>query len=121
VDVSVSGPGQIQADPTQAAVVVTELLRNAVQAADGRAVIQIAVQEDSAGFVRLEITDQGPGLSDLDREHLFDPFYSGRQAGRGLGFGLCKVWRIVTLHRGTIEVTSGAGRTTFVIRWPTSP
>lgn len=120
VQITVSGPAQIHADPLQAAVVIAELLRNAVQAADARAVIQVAVRDDAPGFVRLEITDQGSGLSALDREHLFDPFYSGRQAGRGLGFGLCKVWRIVTLHGGTIDVTSEAGRTTFLVRWPAS-
>ena len=48
----------------------------------------------------------GPGLSDKDRVHLFDPSYSGREAGRGLGFGLCKCWNIVSGHGGRIEVDS---------------
>jgi len=38
------------------------------------------------------------------RRHLFDPFYSGREAGRGLGFGLSKAWRIVSEHGGRIDV-----------------
>ena len=118
LDVAVSGAARIHADPTQAAVVVSELLRNAVQAADGKATIHLTVSDDRPGFVRLEITDFGRGLSTLDREHLFDPFYSGRQAGRGLGFGLCKVWRIVTLHGGTVEAESDSGRTTLTVRWP---
>ena len=42
-------------------------------------------------------------MSEVEREHLFDPFYSGRQAGRGLGFGLSKCWQILRLHGGTIE------------------
>jgi signal transduction histidine kinase len=118
VDVAISGATRIHADATQAAVVVSELLRNAVQAAEGSARIQVAVRDDPPGTVRLEISDTGRGLSELDCEHLFDPFYSGRQAGRGLGFGLCKVWRIVTLHGGTVDVESGSGRTTFTVRWP---
>ncbi len=42
--------------------------------------------------------DSGPGISPEHREHLFDPFFSGRQAGRGLGFGLSKAWRIIQMH-----------------------
>jgi C4-dicarboxylate-specific signal transduction histidine kinase len=40
---------------------------------------------------------------------MFDPFYSGREAGRGLGFGLSKCWRIVTDHGGQVVVHSPAG------------
>jgi signal transduction histidine kinase len=59
--------------------------------------------------VEIIVTDDGPGLSEREREHLFDPFFSGREAGRGLGFGLCKAWRIVTEHGGTIRVSSPLG------------
>ena len=58
-------------------------------------------------------------MSDIDREHLFDPFYSGRQAGRGLGFGLSKCWRIVDGHGGRIEVPlAQPGETVFAVFWP---
>jgi C4-dicarboxylate-specific signal transduction histidine kinase len=40
---------------------------------------------------------------------MFDPFYSGREAGRGLGFGLSKCWRIVTDHGGQVVVGCPAG------------
>ena len=40
------------------------------------------------------------------RRHMFDPFFSGREAGRGLGFGLSKAWRIAREHGGTIAVNS---------------
>jgi nitrogen-specific signal transduction histidine kinase len=71
------------------------------------------------GFARLEVGDNGPGLSDADRRHLFDPFYSGRQAGRGLGFGLCKCWRIVTAHGGSVEVNSVPWvQTAITTYWP---
>ena len=52
------------------------------------------------------VTDHGDGIPASVREHLFDPFYSGRQAGRGLGFGMCKARRIVELSGGTIDVRS---------------
>ncbi len=54
----------------------------------------------------LTVTDTGPGIPPEIRPQIFDPFFSGREAGRGLGLGLCKAWRIVELHSGTIEVES---------------
>ena len=59
--------------------------------------------------VRIRICDDGPGIKPEERRHIFDPFYSARQAGRGLGLGLSKAWRIVTNHGGRIEVSSQAG------------
>jgi signal transduction histidine kinase len=67
--------------------------------------------------VEIVIRDDGPGIAPDVRAHLFDPFYSGRPAGRGLGLGLSKCWRIVTAHGGTIDVNSQVGRgAEFVIR-----
>ena len=109
----------IRADAVQLAVVWSELLRNAVtalQPAGGTIEVRITAKDQ---FAEWTITDQGRGFTDVGREHAFDPFYSGRQAGRGLGFGLCKVARIVDLHGGTIEITSSpGGPTTVIVRWP---
>jgi signal transduction histidine kinase len=78
--------------------------------------ISLVTHETSADLL---VTDTGPGIPEEIRTHLFDPFYSGREAGRGLGFGLSKCWRIVELHGGTIEVSGGDGKLTcFAIRLP---
>ena len=61
-------------------------------------------------IVQIAVSDTGPGLSAEAAKHLFDPFYSGREAGRGLGFGLCKCWRIVEQHGGSIDVSSTPGQ-----------
>jgi len=67
----------------------------------------------------LTVTDTGPGIPAEIRPHIFDPFFSGREAGRGLGLGLSKAWRIVELHGGTIQVESEPGsRTTFAVILP---
>jgi signal transduction histidine kinase len=65
----------------------------------------------------LTITDTGPGIPPEVRPNIFDPYFSGREAGRGLGLGLSKAWRIVVLHGGRIEVDSesGSGATFRVI------
>lgn len=70
----------------------------------------------SSAFI-LTVTDTGPGIPLDVRPNIFDPFFSGREAGRGLGLGLSKAWRIVDLHGGRIEVESetGSGATFRVI------
>jgi signal transduction histidine kinase len=66
----------------------------------------------------LSITDTGPGIPAESLPHVFDPYYSGREAGRGLGLGLSKAWRIVEQHGGRIEVENppaGGARFTIVL------
>jgi signal transduction histidine kinase len=67
----------------------------------------------------LSVRDTGPGIPSSIRPHIFDPFFSGREAGRGLGLGLSKAWRIVEQHGGTIQVESEpGGGATFIIALP---
>jgi len=114
----------IYADPVQLRIVLSSLLRNSMEALGGSGTIVMrawASVENDRPLANFSVSDTGPGMSAADREHLFDPFYSGRQAGRGLGFGLSKTWRIVTLHGGTIEATSPeAGGVTLTVSWPAS-
>jgi signal transduction histidine kinase len=110
-------------DPTQLNVVLSELVRNSLDAvAEASGTIELSVAAemiDSRAGAVVIVADNGRGLSEIDRAHLFDPFYSGRDAGRGLGFGLCKCWRIVANHGGRIDVESAPGvGTTFRVFWP---
>ena len=54
--------------------------------------------------IGVTISDNGPGVNREHKKHLFDPFFSGREAGRGIGFGLSKAWRIVDLHGGSLTL-----------------
>ncbi len=58
----------------------------------------------------LSVSDTGPSIPPEIRPHIFDPFFSGREAGRGLGLGLSKAWRIVNLHDGQILVDCSLGQ-----------
>lgn len=113
----------VWADPTQFAVAWSELLRNAlfVSPRGGSVTVRAALRfAEGRAWAELSLVDEGPGLSETEREHLFDPFYSGRQAGRGLGFGLSKCWRIVTNHGGCLHVENRPeGGAVVTVHWPT--
>jgi signal transduction histidine kinase len=101
-------------DPVQLAVAVRAIWSNALEAMGHagklRVVARRVVAADGSPWARLETADSGPGIAPEVRRHLFDPFFSGREAGRGLGFGLSKAWRIVDLHGGRITVDSEPGQ-----------
>ncbi|MBX7168483.1 MAG: HAMP domain-containing histidine kinase [Pirellulales bacterium] len=104
------GPLVVMADPTQLLVALRAVADNALQAMAPGGRLEIDARRHEAGIVEISLQDTGPGISPEVRRHLFDPFYSGRSAGRGLGFGLSKAWRIATLHDGRLTVTSEPGQ-----------
>jgi len=79
------------------------LLRNSLEACGRNEFIQIRSLR-SAAEVRLIIIDSGPGLSAEALEHCFTPYFSGREAGRGLGLGLAKAKRLINLMNGKLEL-----------------
>lgn len=81
------------------------LLRNSIEAISDCGRIQVSITRAKES-VAIEVADSGPGLSEKAKEHAFDPYFSGREAGRGLGLGLCRVARIAELHDGTVEIRS---------------
>ncbi len=111
-------PLTVQGDRTLLQEAMTELLRNAVQAAPPGGWVTYRITSDST-YAVFAVLDSGRGFTEEQREHLFDPFYSGRSAGRGKGLGLAKVWRIAQLHDGTIHAFSEPGLPTrFELRFP---
>jgi len=106
----------LRADSVQLAIVISEIFRNARQAGATAIVVRALLKNKSAA---IQLEDNGRGFTDLELQHAFDPFFSGRQAGRGLGFGLSKCWRIVQQHNGQIQIESTShGRTLVEITWP---
>ena len=111
----------IAVDVTQFLVVLQMLVRNSKEAirATKNAVGEIEIRAELVDrtapglprrlqlgpvtrFLQVSVEDNGIGVDAQVRRHLFDPFFSGREAGRGLGFGLSKTWRIVEQHGGEI-------------------
>jgi signal transduction histidine kinase len=110
VRIPASEPIGLEADRTQLETALRALCRNALEAVGSGGRVEIAVRRDGE-WAEIVVTDTGPGIPPHVREHLFDPYYSGREAGRGLGLGLSKCWRIAELHGGRViadEPESGA-------------
>lgn len=127
VEVSLELPDEVApvtADATQLAAAVRAICDNALAAVDraGRIGLRLEKPAENSSEVRtvaIVVTDNGSGIPAEVRPHIFDPFYCGRHAGRGLGMGLAKAWRIVRNHDGRIEVDSRpGGGSTFRIVLP---
>jgi signal transduction histidine kinase len=113
---------EIMADPVQLAVAVQALCRNAVEAISQGGRVEVDISAAAGERIRIIVRDDGPGVPEHIRPHIFDPFFSGREAGRGLGFGLSKAWRIVTDHGGEVAVQSQPGQgATITIELPFAP
>ena len=98
---------ELTADETQLAVAIHALIVNAIEAVGAGGRVEVSVREterDGQRWAEALVRDDGPGISEQVRRHMFDPFFSGRESGRGLGFGLSKCWRIVTDHGGEVAV-----------------
>jgi hypothetical protein len=122
-----SEPVFVPADAAHLSVALRALVTNSLEALSAdepnapSGHVELRVTQ-SAGAATIVVTDNGPGIPPDVLPHIFDPFYSGREAGRGLGFGLSKCWRIVTAHGGRLDVESSAGKgATFTIVLPAQP
>ncbi len=110
----------VQADEVQLGVALRALCQNGLESVRRGGRVSVSLVGGDR-LVQIHVADSGPGLTDEARRHLFDPFYSGREAGRGLGLGLSKVWRIMELHGGQVLVDSHAeSGTTFTLVLPNS-
>jgi signal transduction histidine kinase len=109
----------IRVDPTQIRLALANLLRNAIEAAPVDGWASLRVERENDGTLSFVVEDNGPGPQGAVREHLFDPFYSGRSAGRGRGLGLPSAWRLARQHGGDVRFDSAAaGVTRFVLSLP---
>lgn len=98
--------------------VLTNLLKNALEAKSGPVRVQIALRPLPGGGAHLCVEDDGPGVSENLRPTLFKPFSTTKSSGTGLGLALCK--KIVDEHGGAIDVvrSTSLGGARFDVRLP---
>jgi len=99
----------VEADREQMKRVLNNLLKNAIEATASGDCITLLTATHTEGdrTVRLEVSDTGQGMDEETRQHLFEPHFSTKQ--RGSGLGLAMVHRIVQGHHGRLEVESQIG------------
>jgi two-component system, NtrC family, sensor kinase len=113
--------GQMVGRPRQMAQVLVNLLVNAGQATAERGVVRISTKQDGE-WVRIEVRDTGTGMSPDTLHHLFQPFFTTKPPGMGMGLGLAVVHGIITSHGGRIDVESHSGQgTCFTLSVPRVP
>ncbi|GAB2465673.1 sensor histidine kinase [Hymenobacter qilianensis] len=97
------------------------LLSNALKFTPDRGQITVSIQRvPTDNTVRVSVEDTGCGISEQDREHIFEWFYQGHQpAAKGSGMGLALAMGLVRLHQGQLSFTSQPGQgSTFVVTLP---
>ncbi len=107
----------VLAQPDRLSQVWANLLSNAIHASRGRARIEIAVRREGSSAL-VSVADDGPGIAEEAREHIFTPFYTTKPPGEGLGLGLDICRRIVEEAGGGISYVSAPGRTVFTVSLP---
>lgn len=122
VDFSFSHKLSLEADPTQISQVIQNIVINAVQAMPGGGKIAISTKDvvsDNLPYVRISISDEGLGIPKENLVKIFDPYFTTKQTGTGLGLSVCH--SIVNRHGGKLLVDSKPGEgTLFQILLPAS-
>jgi len=103
----------LSCDPRKIEGVMSNLLNNAVQALDGQGEIDITMSADSE-FVRIQVRDSGSGIDKENLDKIFEPMFTTKKTGTGLGLVICK--SIIEQHGGSISVSNKP--TTFTIKLP---
>lgn len=114
IDLELSlNPSLIKCDVRKIRSVLTNILENGIQAIGLKGKISLSIKDDVES-VRIQITDSGPGIPEEDLGKIFEPMFTTKSEGTGLGLASCK--QFVELHGGTINVENNP--TTFTITLP---
>ncbi len=101
-------------DEQQFRGVIKNLLKNAIEASEQDGIVHVRVKQPKDNSVQIEVQDFGTGMDEETQKRIFDPYYTTKAEGSGIGLFLAK--RIVTDHDGSISVQSEPNRgTTFTI------
>jgi len=108
----------LKAKPEEIQQIYLNIIRNSVQAMDGKGKLKISSSQKDGGIVTT-IQDTGPGIPQEYLPKIFDPFFTTKDQGKGTGLGLNIVHRLIDKYGGSISVESTIGEgTTFTITFP---
>jgi signal transduction histidine kinase len=111
----------VQADPKLIEQVLINLVTNSIQAINGKDTGLISLKGyEKNNRIFIEVTDNGKGIPEKELSEIFVPFFSTKKEGSGIGLSLSK--QIMSLHGGTIKVSSVAGQgTSFFLSFKRNP
>ena len=115
---------KVQCDFQQIQQALLNLMYNASDAMldSGTLTVTASRKAGTERFLDVMVSDTGCGITEEDKEKIFDPFFTIKAEGKGVGLGLSVVYGIITRHNGTIEVESEPGKgSTFKVRLPLAP
>jgi len=114
-----AGAAPIACDPDRLGQVFANIIRNSIQAMHDGGTLSVTT-EVADGRVRAAFADTGPGISPTNLHRLFEPYFSTKRSGLGLGLSLSL--RIVKAHGGTIEAANQpSGGALFTVTLPIRP
>jgi two-component system NtrC family sensor kinase len=100
---------QAMLDQEQMMQVLTNLLKNAIDAMPDGGEIEVRL-EDTLSDIIISLSDTGTGIREEDRAKIFEPFFTTKSIGQGTGLGLATAYGIVKMHKGQISVDSNTDR-----------
>jgi nitrogen-specific signal transduction histidine kinase len=109
-------PLSAEIDPDAFKLVLQNLMQNAVDALPAGGRVSVSAASSPHG-IEIRVEDSGGGISGDETKKVFEPFYSSKERGTGLGLSLAK--KLVEAHYGTLELDSAAPGARFVLRFPT--
>jgi two-component system sensor histidine kinase HydH len=98
--------GELRGDPDLLAQMLLDLVTNAVEAMDHAGAIELRAHA-AGDAALLEVADAGPGIARADSQRIFEPFYTTKPRGTGLGLAMAR--RIAVAHGGTLEAVERRG------------
>ena len=109
-------PCVLRCDMVKIRGIITNITQNAVQAIGVKGEVgEVNITLDEyADFAIIKITDSGPGIPEKYLEEIFEPMFTTKDSGTGLGLATCR--QFLEMHHGSIEVTNNP--TTFTIKIP---
>ncbi|MGG5144567.1 MULTISPECIES: ATP-binding protein [Alcaligenes] len=102
-------PGPVQIEKSLLTVAIQNLIDNALRYAKALAAISLRIEAGEPGYLRISVLDNGPGLSESERDLAMNRFWRGSQQQAGYGLGLSIVNAIATQHGGTLELLNRQG------------
>jgi signal transduction histidine kinase len=111
-----AGAAQIPVDAGKLHQVVQNLVRNAIEAAPKGGQVGVAVELVERSL-HIRVSDNGPGMTDDVRARIFEPFFSTKEFGTGMGMSI--VHSFVAMHDGRVEIATSPNGTTIDVALPT--